>query len=274
MRTFDIYCDASVSPSLRGACAGALTVERNSQNVNIQATIQPWGTNNSGEICGLLLGVTSAINIRESTSEPCRFNIFSDSIISIRGVREWIFGWIANANKKGNNILINSEGQPVKNQFYFKTIFNQIILSNLDVHFYHQPGHVTGNYGSAAYAGAAREFQKVNGIPLVRLGLTSEMISTYNNFIDGRTRDILREYLAKGTTNFEGISIDIIANTDYENVTATMVIPVINVMDSPIAANEQYNFAILNGKNIVKKYAELVHALDYPSKAKIMKYVS
>ena len=55
MRTFDIYCDASVSPSLRGACAGALTVERNSQNVNIQATIQPWGTNNSGEICGLLL---------------------------------------------------------------------------------------------------------------------------------------------------------------------------------------------------------------------------
>ena len=149
-----------------------------------------------------------------------------------------------------------------------------MIRSDLDVHFYHQPGHVTGNYGSAAYAGAAREFQKVNGIPLVRLGLTSEMISTYNNFIDGRTRDILREYLAKGTTNFEGISIDMIANTDYENVTETMVIPVINVMDSPIAANEQYNFAILNGKNIVKKYAELVHALDYPSKAKIMKYVS
>ena len=275
MRTFDIYCDASVSPSLRGACGGALTVERNSQNINMQAVIQPQGTNNSGEICALLLGVTSAINIKESTSEPCRFNIFSDSVISIKGIREWIFGWIANANKNGNNILINFDGKPVMNQFYFKAIFNQIIIHNLDAHFYHQPGHVVGNYGSSTYAGAAREFQKVNGIPLVRLGLTSETISTFNNFIDGRTRDILREYLAKGTTSFEGVSIDMIANTEYEAVSNTMLIPVIiNVMESPLADSEQYNFAFLNGKNIIKKYAQLVHALDYPSKARVMKYLS
>ena len=275
MKIYDIFCDASVTNHMRGACAGALATERYSQNSRLYAVIQPNGTNNSGEICALLLGVTSAINIKQSTSEPCRFNIFSDSIISIRGVREWIFGWIANANKNKNNILINSEGKPVMNQFYFKTIFNQIIIGDLEAHFYHQPGHVTGNYGSAAYSGAAKEFLKVNGIPIVRLGLTAEMISTFNNFIDGRTRDILREYLAKGTTNFEGVSIDMIANTEYEAVSNSMLVPVItNVMDNPLTNDEQYNFAFLNGKNIITKYASLVHALDYPSKAKIMKYIS
>lgn len=269
MRTFDIYCDASVGSNLRGACAGALTIERGSPNMSIQAIIQPQGTNNSGEICALLLGVNSACSIKESTSEPCRFNIFSDSIISIRGVREWIFGWIKNANKNGNNILVNSEGEPVKNQFYFKTIFNQILLSDLEAYFYHQPGHVSGNY-----AHAAKEFQKVNGLPLVRLGLTSEVISTFNNFIDSRTRDILREYLATGNIPMNGITIDMIANTEYEKVTEVMTVPVIHVMDNPITTQEHYSLALINGKNIICRYAQLVHALDYPSKAKIMKYVS
>lgn len=269
MKIFDIYCDASVGNNLRGACAGALVVERNGQTMKFQAVIQPTGTNNSGEICAVLLGVMNAISIKQSTSEPCRFNIFSDSAISIKGVREWIFGWIANANKRGNNILINSEGNPVINQFYFKTIFNQIILNDISIYFYHQLGHVTTNY-----AGAAKEFHKTNGIPLVRLGLTSEEISNCNNFVDNKTREILRQFLATGSTTFDGVVFDIIANTDYEQVSDQMTIPVISVMEQPLTQNEHYTFALINGPNIIKRYAELVHALDYPSKARVMKYVS
>lgn len=268
MKIYDIFCDASVSSSLRGACAGALITERNKQGSRIHAVIQPNGTNNSGEICALLLGVVNAAALKRATNEKCIFNIFSDSVISIKGVREWIFGWIANANKNGNNIFVNSEGKPVINQFYFKMIFNEIILNDLEAHFYHQLGHVEKNYASAA-----KEFQKVNGVPLVRIGLSSEEISTYNNFIDGRTRDILRNFLATGTTNYDGIEFDIIANTDYEKISDNMVVPIINVVDIP-SLQETQSFAALNGPNIIRRYAKLVHALDYPSKGSIMKYIS
>ena len=268
MLTYDIFCDASVTNSLRGACAGALIVKRHSQDSYMQAVIQPTGTNNSGEICAILLGVANAIAIKESTSEPCRFNIFSDSIISIRGVREWIFSWIENANKNGNNILINSSGKPVINQFYFKTIFNQIILHNLDVYFYHQDGHVNNNY-----ARAAKDFQKVNGIPLVRLGLSSEEVSTFNNYVDGRTRDILRNFM-NNKPSMEGVVFDVIANTEYENITSQMTIPSVRVMNSPIPDVQHYSFSVLNGPNIIRRYGELVHALDYPSKSRVMKYLT
>ena len=267
MKVYDIFCDASVGQNLRGACAGALIVERHSQQNYMQAVIQPNGTNNSGEICAILLGISNAIALKESTSEPCRFNIFSDSIISIRGVREWIFSWIENANKNKNNVFINSSGKPVINQFYFKVIFNQIILHELDAYFYHQDGHVTGNF-----AKAAKDFQKINGIPLVRLGLTSEEISTFNNYIDGRTRDILRNFL-NNRPAMEGIVFDIIANTDLENITEQMTVPVIRVMDQQITENEHQSFAVINGTNIIRKYASLVHALEYPSKSRVIKYL-
>lgn len=272
MKTYDIFCDASVGPNLRGACAGALVVERNSHMSRIFANIQPNGTNNSGEICALLLGVTSAIAVRnENYGEKCRFNIFSDSIISVRGVREWIFNWIENANMNGNNIFVNTSGKPVVNQFYFKVIFNQIILHNLEVYFYHQPGHVHSHYKKAA-----EEFFKVNGIPIIRLGLSIEEISTFNNYVDGRTRDILRNFINNNYIPTEGVGYDIVANSDFESIADNMVIPDIRVLkqpptDTPI---EMQSFAVLNGPGVIRKYAKLIHATEYPSRSKILKYIS
>lgn len=272
MRTYDIFCDASVGHNLRGACAGALTVERNSPTSSIYATIQPNGTNNSGEICALLLGVSSAVMIKSNNpNEKIRFNIFSDSIISIRGIREWIFNWIENANNNGNNIFVNTSGKPVVNQFYFKVIFNQIVLNNLEVYFYHQNGHVHKDYGKAS-----DDFFKVNGIPVIRLGLSIEEISTFNNYVDGRTRDILRNFLENNYTPTEGVGYDIIANTDFESISDQMIIPDIRVLKQQPSdtVQEMQSFAVLNGPEVIKKYARLIHAAEYPSKSKILKYIS
>ena len=143
--------------------------------------------------------------LRNQTNDQCQINIFSDSGISIRGVREWIFHWIYNANKSKSNMLINYEGKPVANQIYFKVIFNTIILNNLDVHFYHQKGHIIGNQ----YKHANRFFEENNGISLMRLGLTPEYISSFNNYVDGRSRDILRQYFNQGNLAMNnGISFD------------------------------------------------------------------
>lgn len=269
MKIYDIFCDASVTNHMRGACAGALATERYSQNSRLYAVIQPNGTNNSGEICGILQGVLVAIEIKRQSPEPCRFNIFSDSIISIRGVREWMFHWIYNANANRNNMLMSYSGTPVANQLYFKIIFNNIILNNIELYFYHQKGHVEGKYQSVANL-----FEKNNGISLMRLGLTPEYISTFNNYVDGRTRDILRQYFDQGHISMSGVTFDPIANTKYEDIAKNMPIPVIQVDGDQPTDAESANFAMLNGKNIIAKYAELIHAFEYPSANRIRKYIS
>lgn len=270
MRTFDIFCDASVNGSnLRGACAGALIVERNNRNSYIQAVIQPNGTNNSGEICALLIGVNSAIAIKESTGEPCRFNIFSDSIISIRGVREWIFGWIEAARANGNNVFIGSSNKPVINQLYFKMIFNQILLHNLDVHFYHQNGHVTSKYYKAE-----SDFVRDNGIYPIRLGLTIGELCTFNNYIDGRTRAILRRYISNGMP-IDGVSLDNIANSSIEDMSSELVVPVIDIKRQDIQSPQvNHSFLVMPGDDALKRYAKLIHADEYPSASRVAKYTS
>lgn len=269
MKVFDIFCDASVTTHLRGACAGALVSERFSQNTKMYAVIQPSGTNNSGEIAAILQGIMAAIEIRQSVQGPYRFNIFSDSIISIKGVREWMFQWIFNANQLNSNMLTSSSGDPVANQIYFKTIFNLIVMNDIELFFYHQKGHVEGHYRDVS-----NSFEKTNGISLIRLGLTPEYISMCNNYVDGRTRDIVRQYFDNGNLTMTGISFDSIAN-QYEDIAKNMPIPMIAVdPEKQPTLEESMNFAFLNGKAIIQKYAKLVHAMDYPSANKISRYIS
>lgn len=268
MQTIDIYTDASVQKSLRGACAGALVTNRSGLRTQMRAIVQPNGTNNSGEIGAILLGVQTATELQEQIGEPVCFNIFSDSIIAIRGIREWIFHWIAAANKNGDYKFINSSGEPVANQVYFKTIFNYLIAHDMHIHFYHQLGHVDRNF-----AKAANVFTKTNGISLMRLGLSSETVSSHNNFVDTRTRSLLHEYFAgKPVAQTAGVIISPVDEDAYESTADNMIIPYI-IADPPTGLY-QYNADILHGKDIIKKYAECVFAMDYPSRYRIQKYLA
>ena len=270
MKIYDIFCDASaLSGGQRGACAGCLVCERMSQHNELHASIQPTGTNNSGEIGALMNAVYIAGQLKEASNDVCYFNIFSDSIISIRGVREWIFHWIYNANKKRNNILTLASGVPVSNQIYFKIIFNQIILNRLDIHFYHQIGHGTNKYEKIASS-----FYKNNGIPIMRLGLTAEFITSCNEYVDGRTRDILRQFVTNGHMSMSGVWFDNLADEFYGRVTENVPVPVIcDVCDNEPSESESFNFSMLNGKSIIETYAKLIHALEYPGGENIRKYI-
>lgn len=196
--TYDIFCDASVGPNLRGTCSGALITRREerpgSPNSTFVYMIQPEGTNNSGEIGAIALAVNQACTLRrygihQLGIEP-KFHIFSDSLISIQGVRDWLPNWIKNADENGN--LRNSSKKVVANQEFFKYIYNTIAtIDNIDITFFHQDAHVTKNFDTIRV-----NFKKFNHIDLELVGLTPETICIANDFVDRETRGIINNYLA------------------------------------------------------------------------------
>ena len=202
MININIFCDASVGPELKGACAGSLVetsidfYEDTNINKEFYALIQPNGTNNSGEIAAIALGVVKAIELyRRYSHQIMRINIFSDSLISIRGIREWMPNWIRNSRDK-NGIFMSNSGV-VKNQSYFKFIFNSILLNpDIKIHFYHQDGHIVSNFDSIL-----PRFKKFNGIYLNTLNLTASHICINNDYVDKETRKIINQFLTIGDTS-------------------------------------------------------------------------
>lgn len=190
---FNLFCDASVGPTLRGSCAGCLITRTDTNRATLTATIQPEGTNNSGEIGAILLGVSNAVKLKMEYPNA-RFNLFSDSKISISAVREWIFSWINNM-KDGD--LYKSNGEKVMNQNYIKMIYNMIIIYNLKIHFYHQHGHIGHKFHLIP-----QQFIQSNGFPLDNLGLDPSFIAICNDAVDVSTRDIINEYLKTGNTQY------------------------------------------------------------------------
>lgn len=197
---YDLFCDASAGPELRGACAGCLITSRTQSETEFHAVIQPHGTNNSGEIAAILLAVIKAVEIRQSIDRSIgiEFNIFSDSRISVCSMREWIFGWL---NNRQGNILRKSDKSVVMNQGYIKSIYNMILIYNLRVKFYHQIGHVGHKYNAVPI-----DFYKFNKIPLETVGLSPSFISICNDTVDNKTRDIIVDFLSTG--NNHGYPID------------------------------------------------------------------
>lgn len=193
---YDIYCDASVGPELRGCCSGALIERReapygNPQRVFITLT-QPNGTNNSGEAAAVALGLKSALdlyNYSKSIGYIAHYNVFSDSLITIRGVREWLPKWVKSQDPNGN--LLNSSRDIVANQDFFKYIFNTIISNpGMYIKFYHQDGHVTDNFNRMR-----KNFKKFNGISPEDIGLNPTTLCLCNDFVDVETRRLINQYL-------------------------------------------------------------------------------
>ena len=206
---YDIFCDASVGPDGRGCCSGMLIERRpfeqkifgetvfGGPSKTFLYTIQPTGTNNSGEAAAVAMGVMAATdiarNLRESRSGieyiPW-FNVFSDSLITIKGVRDWMPGWIKHIDAKGD--LRNSTGAYTANQDFFKYIFNCISTNDVNINFFHQDGHVTHDVGRII-----PNFIKYNkGIHPNDIGLTCMQLCAANDFVDNETRSLINYFLS------------------------------------------------------------------------------
>ena len=201
----NLFCDASIDPNTKNACAGCYVVVQDYAGAHVlddvtdidgimpyhhKCIIQPNATNNSAEILAIWIGVVLALEYRKSYPGAI-FRLFSDSKISLYGLREWLKFWVKRMGD--DNVLISSSGTPVLNQQRFIDIYNLIVENNLHIELYHQRGHVSDR-GMASNI-ARTEFIKANKCAPEALGLTIDELSFYNATIDALTRTCLKMYV-------------------------------------------------------------------------------
>ena len=200
---FDIYTDASIDLNKRIGCSGALVVNRKrNEIVKSIFGVKFNATNNMSEIIAIWLGIYQAIELLYTEQTPFHINLFSDSQISLFGLREWIYGWIN--NRKGNS-MIGSSGT-VSNQEWFRDCYHAILSSGIKMKLFHQKGHINLNSSKSIYE-ADKVFRTSNVNSLRMIGLTPQIVSTYNNLVDEETRKIVQ------MVSIHGLSADTLARS-------------------------------------------------------------
>lgn len=185
--TLNLFCDASIQPmpgKKYDGCSGCVPViyeEGSDKGVGLRPVIAVLRdcTNNIAELTAIQLGVEYAL---QHQLEYSRINLFSDSQISVFGLRDWIWGWAKTL--KENDYMVSSSGEPVANQVIIMNIINLINCITTPFNIYHQKGHAVGKYDRAR-----KTFFTSNKINLLQRDVIS--ITDYNDIIDRYTRDSL-----------------------------------------------------------------------------------
>lgn len=185
----NIFSDASirqVSKNLAYGCHGTVVVCRDTI-LDRDFKIDVDSTNNLSEIRGLRMAVRM---VNKWKTAYKNINIFSDSKISVDGIRHYIYHW-----KLGNDgLLYNSQNQPVKNQEIFIETYQLLTFikstnPSLNINIYHQAGHISNGYDSLNKA--SNVFKRSNQITkFIDLNFI-RYISTWNSWIDNFTRSEL-----------------------------------------------------------------------------------
>ena len=180
-----IFTDASMKKLRTGeqiGCIGSILVhgELRPENLEDYYIITRDSTNNDSEIKAVRLGIEMALRYNYK-----KVRLFSDSQISIYGIRERIFNW-----KIINNSFIGTSGDDIKNQIAMIEIVNTILENKLEIEFYHQKGHVIEN-DISSLINATHVFKVSNN---VREDISLDfikVISYMNNLVDIRSGEFL-----------------------------------------------------------------------------------
>lgn len=193
----NIFTDASIQKykDETFGCAGAILVHGNIRSKNLEQHNQiiRRTTNNNSEIKAVRLGIQESLKWKNNYRV---IRLFSDSQISIFGIRERIFKW--KLNDKG--LYIGSEKTPIKNQDIMLEIVNFIVDHQLKIEFYHQAGHVNVR-NKNDLLDAIHVFAASNNIrDLISYNFIST-ISSLNNMVDANTRNLLHN-IDKSTLDY------------------------------------------------------------------------
>ena len=186
-RTLNIFSDASIVSKKDGfdGCYGAVAVVMDDIIDKTFRQVSDTTVNNC-EVKGLRAAIDIACKYKDQFDY---INIFSDSQISIFGLRDYIFKWKYNIH---DHLLYTSSGKPAVNQEIFIECHNMLLYSGLynKINLIHQSGHVDNRYSSLNQA--ACTFRKANGVNgKIDLNFI-RYISTYNTYVDQTSRSILR----------------------------------------------------------------------------------
>ena len=202
----NVFSDASITV-VNGhytSCSGYIVVYNNKIAESGHKVIYD-STNNYGEIYALLMAVEAAIRKAGDIKYISRINIFSDSQISIFGLRDWIFKWYKKLNKQKN--MVSDRNIEIANQEIFNIIVDTIVSNGLPLHLYHQLGHKNFN-DKKDIESIKKSFYKANDIMITEA--LAEKICYYNNFIDKFTRDNLFAVTTSRTFDLNNYQKDII----------------------------------------------------------------
>lgn len=188
--TVNIFSDASVLGKINKehknrVCAGAVAVVNGKRDKEYHLVIEK-STNNYGELSALFLAIQLASEYTDLYNE---INIFSDSNISVKGMRQWIYNWMENMS---DGVLYSYTGSPVANQDVIKAMYDFIISKfdpmNVKIKIHHVKGHVTnGSDILKAIRCIQMNFTHTQEIPIEVL----LDIQKWNNYIDESTRSSL-----------------------------------------------------------------------------------
>lgn len=185
----NIFTDASVTKKQweHGketiGCPGFCTVI-NGNIVNHFECIDRYSTNNKSEILAIYYGILEAMKYQNFKY----INLFSDSKISVIGLRDWFYNWTQNIN---NGIMFSTSGTPVSNQEIFLKILYTVIQNNIRVNLFHVKGHVNP-LNKTHIIDAKKVFIETN---YMKTDVEDDLISTicyYNNIVDTNTRNCVR----------------------------------------------------------------------------------
>lgn len=202
-RTLNIFTDASISNIGQNyiGCSGAVAVTGHFDNMKIVDEvfkINPESTNNNSEIKAIYYGIQLAI---QHQYEYDTINLFSDSKISIFGLREWIKNWVEVS--KGN-VLIGSTNKPVSNQQEILGCIYTILENDLNINLYHQKGHCEKE---ASVRQALVVFKSSNNIERFITFDYVMNISRWNCYVDQKSRSILLDYVSTNPVNRKPIQL-------------------------------------------------------------------
>ena len=173
-------------------CAGFITLLGDRQEINRECAILSNTTNNESEIYAIKMGIYEARRLRSLYGENIIINIFSDSQISINGLRSWIFNWVNNIK---DGIFIGSSGLPVKNQNIFIQIIDAILKYNIKVNLFHVRGHMNNVNCTEDFIHSFRTVNHAIINPII-----AKPLMEYNDMVDKYTRKIL--YQNSGFSNY------------------------------------------------------------------------
>lgn len=191
--TLNIFADASIRNCRHERLAGcygvvAVCMDHILYNDN---RVHSDTTSNLEEARGVRRALSIALAYRNMFS---RINIFSDSKLSICGLRDFSQGWLYHDNGLYKSKACN---KPVANQEIFVEMyaFAQELLKTNQLGLYHIKGHVDFDKHPTSVdkslAAASTSFSKENCLPF---GLDINIVRylcTYNDFVDHSSRSYL-----------------------------------------------------------------------------------
>ena len=186
--TVNIFTDSSVTTKngVTYSSSGAIAVYGKGAIVDRDVLILRDSTNNIGELLAVFLGLLLMVKLRPTFSDQ-KYNLFSDSSFSIRGLTDWLPNWYRNSI---DEVFMNSSHREVSHYLIFQIIIRFIVNNNLNITMNRVRGHIdtrsdkqikiaTDYFNHSNYIAENKPFAES----------TVEAISFYNNYIDEYTRD-------------------------------------------------------------------------------------